>query len=380
MFYSIDEQFRIYVRAKKDAKALSHLELPFKIKTLGGKRKDVLIKEIKELENNLEYSLVLLGRRDPEIDLENPLVKVHRVPKANVRNVKLRDLKKELKIGLYRFITDVYFDGKSYKFGKKSNFILNLVDVGLWENGIILYYKDKDVYLSGTRVVKEINRLSGTLREIGEPNENIRFEKIVMNNISYIKKKIDEAIKFIKQFKDFDIVIPFSGGKDSSIVALLAKKAKVDFSLIHVDTGAEFKETQEYLDYFEKFIGKEVIKVKASVKEKFEKLGNEYLESRQCTIDKISTLYNYVGKNFENPVMLVGDRIVESEQRLFRPRIFRDEFLVAQPIKFWSFADEQMLAYLEGLRLNPLYEKGFYRIGCYFCPFLDNWEKFVLKK
>ncbi len=377
----LNEQFSIYVRAKKDAKALSHLELPFQIKTLEGKRKEELVEEIKQLGRG-EYSLVLLGRRDAKWikeELDTPLRKVHFVQKANVRNTKLRDLLKELKIAFYRFITDVKFSGENYIFGKKSNFIFDLVDVGLWEKGIVLYYKTKDVYLSGSRVVKEIDRESGVERELDEPSEEISFEKIVEANKGYLEEKIEEAINFIKQFKDYEIVVPFSGGKDSAIVAYLSKLAKVDFTPVHVDTGAEFKETQEYVDYFEKILGKEIVRVRAPVKENYEKLGFSYLEKRQCTIDKVSTLYNYVRKNFENPAMLVGDRIVESEARLFRGRIFRDEFLVAQPIKFWSFADEQMFAYLHNFKLNPLYEKGFYRIGCYFCPFLDQWEKRIME-
>ena len=368
------QKFTIYVRARKDLKALSHLRLPFEIKTLGGKRKEELVDEIKRLSDKNEYSLVLLGRRDPKLNMDDALLKIHYVPKANIRNVKLRDLKKELRVAFHRYITDVYWN-KAYIFGKKSNFIFAEVDVGLWEHGIILYYKQKDVYLSGTRVVKEVNRLAGTLNEVGEPDTSINKEKIIKENLDYIMSKVKEAISFIRQFKDYDIVIPVSGGKDSAIVALLAKKAKVEFSLVNVDTGAEFKETQEYIDYLEEFFGKEIARVQAPIKEKYDKLGFEYLEKRYCTIDKVSTLYSYVREHFDNPVMLVGDRLVESESRLFRARIFRDEFLVAQPIKFWSFADEQMFAHLEGLKLNPLYDKGFYRIGCYFCPFLDNWEK-----
>ncbi|AAR39365.1 NEQ525 [Nanoarchaeum equitans Kin4-M] len=350
----MQQNFVIYTRAKKDAKALSHLNLPFEIKTLQGIRGEELIETIKNMDG-LYYKLFLLGKRDPDVEVDSYLTVIHKVPKANVRNVKLPLLKKELKTALYKFIT------------KPFNIECEC-DVGLWDKGIILFKKYEDLYYSNGKLVKKIDRIKGEIIEYGEADG----EKPYID----IKEKVNEAIEFIKQFKDYEIVIPFSGGKDSTTVAILAKKAKVDFDLVFVDTGLEFKQTLEYIDYISKKI-KPINIVYAGIDKKYKMFGFDYLKRRLCTKDKITTLYNYVRNNYENPVLLVGDRLIESEARLFRPRIFKDEFLVAQPIKFFSYADEQILLEKENIKLNPLYEKGFYRVGCNVCPFLDNYEKSI---
>jgi sulfate adenylyltransferase subunit 2 len=58
-------------------------------------------------------------------------------------------------------------------------------------------------------------------------------------------------------------VLLFSGGKDSIVVAHLARKAfypgKIPFPLMHVDTGHNFDETIEFRDRFCKEIGAELI-------------------------------------------------------------------------------------------------------------------------
>ena len=55
----------------------------------------------------------------------------------------------------------------------------------------------------------------------------------------------------------------FSGGKDSIVMAALAKKAffpaKIPFPLLHIDTGHNFDETLEYRDRFVKNLGAEIL-------------------------------------------------------------------------------------------------------------------------
>src|SRR4051812_44921452 len=55
----------------------------------------------------------------------------------------------------------------------------------------------------------------------------------------------------------------FSGGKDSIIMAWLARKAfhpsRLPFALLHVDTGHNFPEAMEYRDWFVKEIKAELV-------------------------------------------------------------------------------------------------------------------------
>ena len=82
--------------------------------------------------------------------------------------------------------------------------------------------------------------------------------------ITHLKQLEFEAIYILRetaaQFEN--PVLLFSGGKDSIVMAYLAKKAfwpaKLPFPLMHVDTGHNFPETMEYRDRFTEEIGAEL--------------------------------------------------------------------------------------------------------------------------
>ena len=89
--------------------------------------------------------------------------------------------------------------------------------------------------------------------------------------ITHLKQLESEAIYILRETAaQFEKpVLLFSGGKDSIVMAYLAKKAfwpaKLPFPLMHVDTGHNFPETMEYRDRFIKELGAEL--VVASVQE-----------------------------------------------------------------------------------------------------------------
>lgn len=83
--------------------------------------------------------------------------------------------------------------------------------------------------------------------------------------ITHLKQLESEAIYVLRETAaQFEKpVLLFSGGKDSIVMAYLAKKAfwpaKLPYPLMHVDTGHNFPETMEYRDQFVKDIGAELI-------------------------------------------------------------------------------------------------------------------------
>ena len=80
-------------------------------------------------------------------------------------------------------------------------------------------------------------------------------------NVSLLQQLESEAIYVLRetaaQFRNPALL--FSGGKDSIVMAWLARKAfhpaKLPFTLLHVDTGHNFPETLVYRDEFVKTIG-----------------------------------------------------------------------------------------------------------------------------
>jgi len=83
--------------------------------------------------------------------------------------------------------------------------------------------------------------------------------------ITHLKQLESEAIYILRetaaQFEN--PVLLFSGGKDSIVMAYLAKKAfwpaKLPFPLMHVDTGHNFPETMEFRDRFVKELGAQLV-------------------------------------------------------------------------------------------------------------------------
>ena len=83
--------------------------------------------------------------------------------------------------------------------------------------------------------------------------------------ITHLKQLESEAIFVLRETAaQFEKpVLLFSGGKDSIVMAYLAKKAfwpaRLPFPLMHVDTGHNFPETMEYRDQFVKDLGAQLI-------------------------------------------------------------------------------------------------------------------------
>lgn len=84
-------------------------------------------------------------------------------------------------------------------------------------------------------------------------------------NNEHLKELEDEAIFIMREVAaQFEKkVILFSGGKDSIVLVHLARKAfwpaKMPFSLLHIDTGHNFKETLTFRDNLARDLGVELI-------------------------------------------------------------------------------------------------------------------------
>jgi len=405
---------QIYVRARKDKALLDYVnekvyDNSLIIKTFCGKRKEELIKEIEELKKNPEdFTIVLLGNEDRKWineDLSDAVVKIYFVPKKKVRNTKPKAIVKEIEIAKSRFILDIRFIENYYILGKRSNFLIDLIpgsDIFLiyYSNyrktlssfmelnnyPLVWHTQDTDYIYAADKIVGKVFRsIDGPLKFIKIENEakDIDLDKTIKYNLDYIKKKEEMTIKKIKLLiskGEFDrIIVPWSGGKDSTLLVALLKKHKIEFTPIYVDTGLEFDESKEYIDKIARKLGIKYETVYAGIDKALQNNSYSFLLDRKCTVLKISSLYKKIKEIAEKPLIINGDRISESESRSFRPELRKDNFWVLSPIKYWSYLDEQLYFITNDIPINPLYELGFYRVGCYVCPFIDVFEKFLLK-
>ena len=208
-------------------------------------------------------------------------------------------------------------------------------------------------------------------------------------------------------------VIGISGGKDSTATALLAiENIKKPLKFFFCDTGLESPITYEYIDYLDEKLksltggGIEVIKADLSeaMARKRERLiangeverakhvyptGVPFLDvciyygrfpnsqSRFCTgtlKQKVITKKLVELSEQANVFSWVGERADESLARSKkddRETVYKNpngnEVYIYRPILRWK--QEQCFEMLKkhGIKPNPLYEKGFSRVGCFPC-------------
>ncbi len=151
-------------------------------------------------------------------------------------------------------------------------------------------------------------------------------------NLPHLKELESEAIYVLREvYAQFENpALLFSGGKDSLIVAHMARKAfwpaKIPFPLLHIDTGHNFQETIDFRDNYVKEIGAELIigSVQKSIDEGKAVEEKGYNASRNAiqTITLLDTIEEY-----KYDCAIGGARRDEEKARA-KERFFshRDEF------------------------------------------------------
>ncbi|MEM0378896.1 MAG: phosphoadenosine phosphosulfate reductase family protein [Thermosphaera sp.] len=214
-----------------------------------------------------------------------------------------------------------------------------------------------------------------------------RIEDLVELNREVVEDKAGEAKGFIKRVygsvqKSRKIPVSFSGGADSTAVLSLAVEALGAEKVLAVysDTGLEFPESLKYAEEVASKLGVELVVLKPSV-DVLSLVGEKGLmsvEDRWCTrILKLEPLKKFY-RGSGVAVYLDGARDYESFNRARTPRIGYNPLIPgvkrALPIKDWTRLLVQIYLYSRGVRLNPLYDQGFTRIGCVACPAMHLYE------
>ena len=168
-------------------------------------------------------------------------------------------------------------------------------------------------------------------------------------------------------------ILNMSGGKDSTALAVLMKRQFPDLEVEYVfcDTLKELKETYEYLNRIEAYLGKKIVRLNDQGGfDHWHKVFNGYLPSPQmrwCTkMLKLKPFEAYVGE--DRVVSYVGIRADEDRVGYIstKPNI-RAVF----PLRDAGIDYEGVVRLLEesGLGLPPYTKWGRTHSGCFFCFF-----------
>lgn len=186
-------------------------------------------------------------------------------------------------------------------------------------------------------------------------------------------------------------IVSYSGGKDSTALLLLAisKYGRQNIVPVFTDTGAEFPETYEYLDYVEKKLGIKIHQAKSELWDWFSlvrHMGKFYDQKiRRCTSSlKLEPLAKWITANCnrKEDIVLTGERREESPRRSNYSTNYYNKKLRIQghrPILSWSTKRVFDAIRQGGVEPHPAY-KHYARLGCYCCVFNTNNEWMQLYK
>ncbi|MCI6697686.1 MAG: phosphoadenosine phosphosulfate reductase family protein [Lachnospiraceae bacterium] len=282
-----------------------------------------------------------------------------------------------------RLLIEILLKKKPYQWAESS----------VWASNNRYYINGRSVALP-SKLFKEANA-DGYIEqlhkyEVANPHEffdaNIKaFTEANKMRLDYL---IDEAHRFIKKaaekFPEENIVLSFSGGKDSTVTADLAIKALSDPSLVHIfgNTTLEFPLTVEYAERYRKNHPQAIFKVAKNYEQVFqdvcEDIGPPARMMRWCcSMFKTGPITRVINGLYRNQRILTfyGIRKSESVARSKYNRIEDDaesvkiqQQTVASPIFFWKDMDIWLYILLEGIDFNDAYRLGYDRVGCWCCP------------
>jgi phosphoadenosine phosphosulfate reductase len=205
------------------------------------------------------------------------------------------------------------------------------------------------------------------------------IEDAVAANRKTIKGMEKEAINVIKgvvsqgKNRELPVTVSFSGGKDSLVVLDLTKKAVKKFEAFYIDTGLEFPETTRFVEETAKEVPVKIEKAGKAFDENFPAFGPPAKDFRWCCkVCKLGPVTTLLSQYKQGVITIDGKRRYESFQRGGIETVERNPFVPGQmsvfPIKDWRAIEVWLYIHMEKLPYNPLYDRGFERIGCWLCP------------
>ncbi|MDW8011337.1 MAG: phosphoadenosine phosphosulfate reductase family protein, partial [Sulfolobales archaeon] len=142
------------------------------------------------------------------------------------------------------------------------------------------------------------------------------------------------------------------------------------------DTGLELPETVVNVDDVSRFFNTELDYIGSgkSFWSALETFGPPARDYRWCCkVVKLAPIARYYRENYPNgALVVVGQRAYESLHRFRSGYLWRNKWLPQvlnmSPIQEWDQLSEWLYILDNKLPYNPLYTRGFDRLGCYLCP------------
>ena len=270
---------------------------------------------------------------------------------------------------------------------------LSYIEKSVWATNSRYYIDGESIPLSSALFQKaDAEAISNMISAHMKDNNYSFFDPIIQAfieantpRLNYIK---DEAYQFItkeaSKFPKENIVVSFSGGKDSTATADLVIKSLSNPSVVHIfgDTTLEFPSTIEYAKRYRDDHPYAIFKVARNNEQNFmdvcDDIGPPARMMRWCcSMFKTGPITRVINGFYRNQQILTfyGIRKSESVSRSKYNRVEDDsssvkiqQQTVASPIFFWKDADVWLYLLGEKVDFNHAYRLGYDRVGCWCCP------------
>ncbi len=197
-----------------------------------------------------------------------------------------------------------------------------------------------------------------------------------MNWKGRVERMFEEAVAWLGRLlsEKGPGVVRLSGGKDSGVAAAVFAEAG-GVAAVFTDTGWEHEATRRTARATANALNLsfEVAEPPRDCWELLEAYGPPGRDYRWCTqVCKLGPTSRLISERGYR-VVVAGNRALESPQRAREGRLSRSRGagggeLVASPLYEWSSLDVYAALYARRLPLNPVYEEGIERVGCFNCP------------
>lgn len=281
---------------------------------------------------------------------------------------------------------------------------LAFINDSVWNgSGNRYYVNGKKIPLSISKINElDHEEIRNTIKKFEGQNTYSAFdsmiEKWVIANSTHFDYFTTEAKQYIAGFSKKYIndetnaaFVSFSGGKDSTVVSDLVRKALGNPSIIHIfgNTTLEFPQTYEYIERFKKANRKTPLLRAENKEQDFFNLCETFGPPSRtlrwcCTIFKTGFIGDKIRKTFSDRKSILtfyGIRRSESTNRNNYERSSEgkkiSKQLVASPIIDWLDYDIWLYLLTTKIDFNSAYRLGYTRVGCWCCPNNSKWSQFL---
>lgn len=248
--------------------------------------------------------------------------------------------------------------------------------------------------------IKEIRRIyDANATKIDYTYFDMIISKFVEANKDRYNYITEEAVNFIQSYKEkydiSDMMVSFSGGKDSTVTSHLVNRAFGSNKVLHIfgDTTLEFPYTLEYKKRFNKNEESQGVRIltaknrEKNFKELCEIVGPPSRVMRWCcTVFKTGAIQKTISSAFKDKSNILSFQGIRRNESASRSKYDREsespkisKQTVASPIIDWIDFDVWLYILSSKIDFNYAYRLGWTRVGCWCCPNNGGWSEFLAK-